>query len=170
MVDYSRFTRQYEYTSDDNHEMINLMRVTQVHATSQIDIIAVYMCNASKRPNSLSCVTHRIEKYFSMCNTCVIILVSHVQHIHQATFIDDSLLYPRGNVRTNLNTFLHLFTRRLRVWNPVLVCASAINAAVRSFQDYDGSTYNHIENLFISISYQLSQALDVFKALIYLFF
>ena len=114
------------------------------------------MCNASKQPNSFSWVTHRVDKHFAVCNTYAGLLVSHLQHIHWATFIDDSLLYPRGNVRTNLNTFLHLFTRRLRVWNPVLVCASAINAAVRSFQDYDGSTYNHIENLFISISYQLS--------------
>ena len=32
-------------------------------------MIGVYMCNASKQPNSYSCVTHGMDKHASVCNT-----------------------------------------------------------------------------------------------------
>ena len=42
---------------------------------------------------------------------------------------------------THFHKFLRVFTRRLRVWNPVLFCAPAKNAAACAVRGTSGSTY-----------------------------
>ena len=79
-----------------------------------------------------------------MCYIYIVLLLlmrdapgySHLQEMYHYCF--------RVGIRgTNLNTFPHVFTHRLRVWNLVLFGASASNAAARAVRAPSGYTTGH---------------------------
>ena len=112
-------------------------------------MIRIYIFNASKQPNSFSCVIYIISKSFDSCYiyigiiTKLLLLMRYASGYYNLWDMSRYCFHVVMRV-TILNMFWHLFIRRMRVSNPVRFSASVRNEAARAVWGPDGSTPSFI--------------------------